>query len=168
MVKDRIGQHPKKLEYSGRSFDLAVCLASFSDRGRGMTDSLDRLKSALADRYQIERELGAGGMATVCLAHDLKHDRKVAIKVLRPELSASIGVDRFLREIQIAAKLNHPHILPLLDSGSAEEQPTALRQTGLTAGLVPYRRTAYEPSDIPTVRPSAFLYYVMPYAERRL
>ena len=64
-----------------------------------MADVFDRLKAALADRYTIEREIGAGGMATVYMAHDLKHDRKVAVKVLRHELAASIGVDRFLREI---------------------------------------------------------------------
>jgi serine/threonine-protein kinase len=85
-----------------------------------MADILDRLKTALADRYTIERELGSGGMATVYLAEDLKHHRKVAIKVLRPELAASIGAGRFLREIRITANLNHPHILPLLDSGAAE------------------------------------------------
>jgi serine/threonine-protein kinase len=85
-----------------------------------MTDVLDRLKTALADRYAIERELGAGGMATVYLAHDIKHDRKVAIKVMRPELSAILGGERFLREVSIAAKLNHPHILALHDSGEAE------------------------------------------------
>jgi serine/threonine-protein kinase len=83
-------------------------------------DPIGRLKQALQDRYAIERELGAGGMATVYLAEDLKHHRKVAVKVLRPELAASIGVDRFLREIKIAANLNHPHILPLLDSGEAD------------------------------------------------
>jgi serine/threonine-protein kinase len=77
------------------------------------------LQTALADRYRLERELGQGGMATVYLAHDLRHDRKVAIKVLRPELAATIGPDRFLREIRIAAQLQHPHILPLLDSGEA-------------------------------------------------
>jgi tRNA A-37 threonylcarbamoyl transferase component Bud32 len=76
----------------------------------------DRL-AALADRYRIERELGAGGMATVYLAHDLKHDRKVAIKVLRPELAAVIGAERFLREIKTIATLQHPHILGLIDSG---------------------------------------------------
>jgi serine/threonine-protein kinase len=80
-------------------------------------EQLDRLKAALADRYPIERELGSGGMATVYLATDVKHGRKVAIKVLRPELAASLGVDRFVREIEIAAKLTHPHILPLFDSG---------------------------------------------------
>jgi serine/threonine-protein kinase len=85
-----------------------------------MADILDRLKTALADRYQIERELGSGGMATVYLAHDLKHDRQVALKVMRPELSAILGGERFLREISIAAKLNHPHILALYDSGSAD------------------------------------------------
>ena len=84
-----------------------------------MTDELDSLKSALADRYQIERELGSGGMATVYLAHDLKHDRKVAVKVLRPELAAALGPERCHQEIKIAANLNHPHILPLLDSGEA-------------------------------------------------
>ncbi|WP_411279242.1 protein kinase domain-containing protein [Gemmatimonas sp.] len=78
-----------------------------------------QLTAALADRYRIERELGAGGMATVYLAHDLKHDREVAIKVLREELSASLGKERFLREIQLVAKLSHPHILPLFDSGEA-------------------------------------------------
>ena len=75
--------------------------------------------SALADRYRIERELGQGGMATVYLAFDIKHERKVAIKVLRPELAASIGPERFLREIRIAAQLQHPHVLPLLESGEA-------------------------------------------------
>ena len=85
-----------------------------------MADILDRLKAALADRYHIERPLGAGGMATVYLAEDLKHHRQVAIKVLRPELSDALGPERFLREIEITANLNHPHILPLLDSGEAE------------------------------------------------
>jgi serine/threonine-protein kinase len=75
-----------------------------------MTDAFDRLKTALADRYSIEWELGAGGMATVYLAHDQKHDRKVGIKVMRPELSAILGGWRFLREVQIAAKLNHSHM----------------------------------------------------------
>ena len=85
-----------------------------------MNDALDRLKSALADRYTVERELGAGGMATVYLAEDLKHGRKVAVKVLRPELAVTIGAERFLKEIEIAARLHHPHILPLYDSGEAD------------------------------------------------
>ena len=85
-----------------------------------MNDTLSRLTSALADRYRIERELGQGGMATVYLAHDLKHDRDVAIKVLHPELAAALGGDRFLSEIKTTAKLQHPHILPLLDSGEAD------------------------------------------------
>ena len=85
-----------------------------------MTATLDRLASALADRYRIERELGAGGMATVYLAQDLKHDRRVAVKVLRPELAAVIGADRFLAEIKTTANLQHPHILPLHDSGEAD------------------------------------------------
>ena len=82
-------------------------------------DPLETLRSALSDRYRVERLLGSGGMATVYLAHDLKHDRPVAIKVLRPELSAALGPERFLREIRIAARLNHPHILALHDSGEA-------------------------------------------------
>ena len=82
--------------------------------------TLDRLTLALADRYRVDRELGAGGMATVYLAHDLKHERDVAIKVLHPELAESVGRDRFLREIRLAAKLSHPHILPLYDSGDVE------------------------------------------------
>jgi dienelactone hydrolase len=85
-----------------------------------MTDVADRLAAALADRYRIERELGHGGMATVHLARDLKHGRTVAIKVLRPELAQAVGGSRFLREINIAAQLQSPHILPLLDSGEAE------------------------------------------------
>ena len=82
--------------------------------------SLDRLATALADRYQIIRELGAGGMATVYLAQDLRHDRRVAVKVLRPELAAVIGAERFLAEIRTTANLQHPHILPLHDSGEAD------------------------------------------------
>ncbi|MGH7690460.1 MAG: protein kinase domain-containing protein, partial [Gemmatimonadaceae bacterium] len=82
-----------------------------------MTNPVDRLAAALSDRYRIERELGAGGMATVYLAHDLKHDRNVALKVLRPELAAVIGAERFLAEIKTTANLQHPHILPLHDSG---------------------------------------------------
>ena len=81
---------------------------------------LDRLTAALADRYRIERELGAGGMATVYLAHDLKHDRQVALKVLKPELAAVLGAERFVVEIKTTAALQHPHILPLFDSGSAD------------------------------------------------
>jgi serine/threonine-protein kinase len=81
---------------------------------------LERLKAALAERYEIERELGRGGMATVYLARDLKHPRKVAIKVLTPELAAVVGAERFLHEIETTASLTHPHILPLLDSGEAD------------------------------------------------
>jgi serine/threonine protein kinase/Tfp pilus assembly protein PilF len=79
----------------------------------------EQLRNALADSYTVDRELGRGGMATVYLAQDLKHDRVVALKVLHPELAASLGPDRFLREIKLAARLNHPHILPLFDSGEA-------------------------------------------------
>ncbi len=74
-------------------------------------DLLQRLKTAIADRYVIERELGHGGMATVYLARDLRHNRQVAVKVLRPELTVAVGAERFLREIEIAACLTHPHIL---------------------------------------------------------
>jgi serine/threonine protein kinase len=98
------------------------------------------LAAALADRYRLERELGQGGMATVYLAHDLKHDRQVAIKVLRPELAAVIGAERFLSEIRTTAKLNHPNILPLFDSGAADGG-------GGGAGG------------------QTFLYYVMPFVE---
>ena len=103
-----------------------------------MAEITEHLSTALADRYRIERRLGEGGMATVYLAEDLKHDRKVALKVLRPELGAVLGADRFLQEIKTTARLQHPHILPLYDSGS-----TAAAHGGGT-GL---------------------LYYVMPYVE---
>jgi len=94
-----------------------------------VTDVLPRLTTALADRYVIERELGAGGMATVYLAHDVRHDRKVALKVLRPELSAILGTERFLAEIKTTANLQHPHILSLFDSGEAD---------GLVFYVMPY------------------------------
>ena len=81
---------------------------------------LTRLNAALEGRYRIEGELGAGGMATVYLAEDLKHERKVALKVLKPELAAVVGADRFLAEIKTTANLQHPHILPLFDSGEAD------------------------------------------------
>jgi len=85
-----------------------------------VTPPQQRLEAGLAGRYTIERELGQGGMAVVFLAHDLRHDRKVALKMLRPEISAEIGADRFLREIKLAAGLTHPHILPVYDSGEAD------------------------------------------------
>ena len=94
-------------------------------------DQLTRLSAALADRYTLERELGRGGMATVYLADDLKHHRKVALKVIRPELGSILGAERFAREIRIAAGLTHPHILPLYDSGEA---------AGLLFYVMPYVR----------------------------
>ncbi len=94
-----------------------------------MTDAIGRLTSALEGRYSIERELGQGGMATVYLAHDVRHDRKVALKVLRPELAAVLGGERFLTEIKTTANLQHPHILPLHDSGEAD---------GLVFYVMPY------------------------------
>ena len=102
-----------------------------------MPEIAARLSTALADRYKIERRLGEGGMATVYLAEDLKHDRKVALKVLKPELAAVLGAERFVQEIKTTAALQHPHILPLFDSGTA----------GKTDGGTP------------------FLYYVMPFVE---
>jgi eukaryotic-like serine/threonine-protein kinase len=81
------------------------------------------LADALRDRYLLKRELGRGGMATVYLAHDPKHERLVALKVLHPELAQALGPERFLREIQIAAQLQHAHILPLFDSGTADGLP---------------------------------------------
>src|SRR6185312_1975674 len=98
-----------------------------------MTETDERLRKALADRYRVERELGAGGMATVYLAHDLRHDRDVAIKVLHPDLGAALGSDRFLTEIRTTARLQHPHILPLLDSGATED-----RGDGTVGGLLYY------------------------------
>ena len=96
-----------------------------------MSGAPPRLTAALAGRYRIERELGRGGMATVYLAHDLKHDRSVALKVLRPELAAVLGAERFLREIAVTARLDHPHILTLIDSGEAD---------GFLFYVVPYVR----------------------------
>src|SRR5687768_582602 len=83
-------------------------------------DAMKQLAAALSDRYAIDREIGAGGMATVYLARDLKHNRKVALKVLRPELAAMVGPERFLSEIQVTANLQHPHLLPLFESGEAD------------------------------------------------
>jgi eukaryotic-like serine/threonine-protein kinase len=87
-----------------------------------MTNRHQHLAETLNDRYPIERELGRGGMATVYLAHDLRHDRPVALKVLHPELAATLGPERFQREIKLAARLQHPHILPVHDSGEAAGQ----------------------------------------------
>jgi eukaryotic-like serine/threonine-protein kinase len=116
-----------------------------------MPDLLARLQSALADRYRIESEIGAGGMATVYLAHDLRHDRQVAIKVLRPELAAVIGAERFLSEIRTTANLQHPHILPLFDSGEAV--------VGRKSQVAGDASTTYD------LRPETFLFYAMPFVE---
>ncbi|MDH4351824.1 MAG: serine/threonine protein kinase, partial [Gemmatimonadota bacterium] len=105
-----------------------------------MTEAASHLSTALADHYRIERELGQGGMATVYLAEDLKHKRKVALKVLKPELAAVLGAERFVQEIKTTAALQHPHILPLYDSGRAAAAAGA-------GG------------------PSEFLFYVMPYIQ---
>src|SRR6185503_16394796 len=84
-----------------------------------MPPQIDTLREALAGRYAVERELGRGGMATVYLAEDVRHHRKVALKVLSPDLAQVLGAERFLREIEVIARLRHPHILPLYDSGEA-------------------------------------------------
>jgi serine/threonine-protein kinase len=96
-----------------------------------LPETIERLKAALAGRHTLERELGRGGMATVNLAHDLKHHRDVALKVLRPELAAVLGRERFLAEIHLTARLDHPHILTLIDSGESN---------GLLWYVVPYVR----------------------------
>ena len=88
--------------------------------GASSPDFLGSVQAALGDRYRLERELGRGGMAIVYLARDLKHDRLVALKLLRHELGAALGPERFLREIAVTAGLQHPHILPLLDSGTLQ------------------------------------------------
>lgn len=95
-------------------------------RGPRMNDVAVRLHAALADRYRVERELGQGGMATVYLAHDLKHDRDVAIKVLHPDLGAALGGDRFSSEIRTTARLQHPHILGLSGAGSPSRRHSPL------------------------------------------
>jgi serine/threonine protein kinase len=100
----------------------------------------------LADRYRIERHLGTGGMATVYLAHDVRHDRKVAIKVLKPELAAVLGADRFVVEIKTTASLQYPHLLPLFDSGTV-------------ASPEPY---VADPPQGRFREGTSFLYYVMP------
>jgi serine/threonine protein kinase len=87
----------------------------------GDTTATDTLSAALADRYQIDRLMGEGGMATVYLARDLRHNRRVALKVLRPDLGAVVGVERFLAEIEVTANLQHPNLLALFDSGAAGE-----------------------------------------------
>src|SRR2546427_1477833 len=99
----------------------------------GVTASFDRVAAALADRYRLIRELGSGGMATVYLAEDMRHRRQVAVKVLRPELAATLGADRFTREIETVAQFQHPHILPL----RSEEHTSELQsQSNLVCRLL--------------------------------
>ncbi len=104
-----------------------------------MLATLQRLHTALGPTYRLERDLGAGGMATVYIAHDLKHDRDVAIKVLHPDLGAALGGEPFLSEIRTTARLQHPHILPLLDSGEADGEPR-LRQAIPSVSALATRR----------------------------
>ncbi len=122
-----------------------------------MDDAFDRLKTALAGSYALERELGHGGMATVYLAQDLKHRRRVAIKVLRPELASALGPERFFHEIEVAARLQHPHIVGVLDSG----------RTGGSGSGVEGQGSKNEAEASSTLDPglSTFFYYVMPYVE---
>src|SRR5690348_8141341 len=108
---------PPKLQPSARSPRLLLLKWSPTLPRPPMTDLRAQLQAGLSGSYALERELGRGGMATVFLAHDLKHDRPVALKVLHPELAVSLGAERFLREIRLAARLQHPHILTVLDSG---------------------------------------------------
>ena len=103
--------------------DFGYSLEATSFHQVSLSETLESLKAALADRYVLERELGRGGMATVYLAQDLKHGRPVALKVLHPEIAAGLGTERFLREIRLTARLQHPHILPVFDSGAAAGQP---------------------------------------------
>ena len=118
-----------------------------------MPSTIDRLTRFLADRYRIERELGQGGMAIVYLAHDLRHDRKVAVKVMHAELAAALGADRFLAEIKVTANLQHPNILPLLDSGLIGAPPAAAsgaadaQQSSDPAGAIPFYVMPYVPGD---------------------
>ena len=91
-----------------------------ADLSSSMPGEIQGLAAALAERYKIEREIGRGGMATVYLARDLRHDRRVALKVLNPDLGAVLGVERFLAEIRVTANLQHPNLLPLFDSGGAD------------------------------------------------
>jgi serine/threonine protein kinase len=102
-----------------------------------MTSPPPILKDALAERYDLEREIGRGGTATVYLAQDLRHNRQVAVKIMPEDLTETLGADRFLQEIEIAAKLNHPHILPLLDSANVNGgKKLANRSVGLWAAPV--------------------------------
>ena len=103
-----------------------------------MTDPITRLNAALEGRYRVERQLGEGGIATVYLADDLRHERKVALKVLKPELAAVLGAERFLAKIKTTANLQHPRNLPLHDSGEAS--------SGLAAHCLPQRRRPCSPS----------------------
>jgi Tol biopolymer transport system component len=124
-----------------------------------VTEILDRLTRALADRYRIERELGQGGMATVYLAEDIKHKRKVALKVLKPELAAVLGAERFVQEITTTASLQHPHILPLYDSGAV------YRSIDGSMDRVIGDATADRSQDPANARSLEFLYYVMPFID---
>jgi len=125
-----------------------------------MTDPVTSLSRALEGRYRFVREIGAGGMATVYLARDLRYDRDVAVKVLKPDIAAAVGTDRFLAEIRITAQLNHPHILPLLDSGRVSGSPDERLATAeylyyvmphVADGSLRRRMRASSPLDLPTV-----------------
>jgi serine/threonine protein kinase len=109
---------------------------------RNVADVMNaQFRAALAERYRLERELGRGGMATVYLTHDLKHDRPVALKVLHPDIAAALGPERFQQEIMVAARLQHPHILSVLDSGEA---------AGELWFTMPFARLCPPPRDHPS------------------
>src|SRR6476646_10975111 len=110
------GHRLPPLADSGASGNLAGPTAVMASK---VSDLLDELRGALSERYRVERQVGQGGMATVFVCEDTRYGRKVAVKVLNPDLASALGADRFAREIQVLGKLNHPHILPVLDSGEA-------------------------------------------------
>ena len=109
-----------------------------------MQGAVERVARALEDRYRVERQIGVGGMAIVYLAQDLRYDRSVAVKVLKPDIASAVGTDRFLREIRITAQLNHPHILPLLDSGDHQRHAANIENLCLLG-----RSLAGRPGDCP-------------------
>src|SRR6266567_5057983 len=125
-MTERAQRVGSKLHGNGRLARRRVAVAgtarTFSRIVQPRTDPPIALGAALAGRYTIEHEIGRGGMATVYLAHDVRHDRPVALKVLLPELGAVLGVERFLTEIRVTVNLQHPHLLPLFDSGEADGQ----------------------------------------------
>jgi len=132
-----------------------------------VTELLEQLRSALADHYDVQRELGRGGMSTVFLARDRKHERDVALKLLRPDLASAVGSDRFLREIKLTAGMNHPHILPLLDSGAIDGL-VWYAMPYVTGGSLRTRLTRHGPLELgEAIRVAAQVASALDYAHRR-